>query len=76
MRGHGFRDEPQIHELLDLSDRVREMIWPKSRRRRFAARQGRRHALPARVGAGQSAAGDDHLKEINKVTFIEAMRKE
>ena len=70
--GTGFRGRTAIHELLDLSERIREMILnkrPTSELKR--AREGRRHDLPARIGDRQGAAGISTLKEINKVTFIE-----
>ena len=71
--GTGFRGRTAIHELLDLSDRIREMILekkPTSEIRKRRSEEGMQ--LPARVGAGQSSRGLTTLKEINKVTFIEA----
>jgi type IV pilus assembly protein PilB len=69
--GTGFRGRTAIHELLDLSDRIREMIIekrPTSEIKRAAHDEGmtflRDHAL-AKVFAGTTT-----LKEINKVTFI------
>ena len=73
--GTGFRGRTAIHELLDLSDRIREMILDQEADFGDPAGRARgRHDVPARIGAGQSAAGITTLKEINKVTFIEAMR--
>ena len=73
--GTGFRGRTAIHELLDLSDRIREMILAKKPTSEIRARCPRRgHALPARIGARQGQAGMTTLKEINKVTFIENMR--
>jgi len=70
--GTGFRGRTAIHELLDLSDRIREMIIekkPTSEIKRAAHDEGmaflRQHAL-SKVFAGITT-----LKEINKVTFIE-----
>ncbi len=73
--GTGFRGRTAIHELLDLSDRVREMILakkPSSEIRRAAREEGMhflRESALMRVKNGITT-----LKEINKVTFIEAMR--
>ena len=73
--GTGFRGRTAIHELLDLSDRIREMILakkPTSEIRRAAREEGMRFLRESaldRVRAGMTT-----LKEINKVTFIEAMR--
>jgi type IV pilus assembly protein PilB len=70
--GTGYRGRTAIHELLDLSDHIREMIIerrPTSEIKRAAHDEGmsflREHAL-AKVFAGITT-----LKEINKVTFIE-----
>jgi type IV pilus assembly protein PilB len=70
--GTGYRGRTAIHELLDLSDRIREMIIerrPTSEIKRAAHEEGmtflRDHAL-SKVFAGTTT-----LKEINKVTFIE-----
>ena len=68
----GFRGRTAIHELLDLSERIREMILdkrPASEIKRAAGAEGmtflRESALEkARIGVTT-------LKEINKVTFIE-----
>ena len=73
--GTGFRGRTAIHELLDLSDRIREMILakkPTSEIRRAAREEGMtflRESALDKVRAGVTT-----LKEINKVTFIEAMR--
>ena len=51
--GTGFRGRTAIHELLDLSDRIREMILAQEADVGNPARRARRgHAFPARVGAG------------------------
>jgi type IV pilus assembly protein PilB len=70
--GTGFRGRSAIHELLDLSERIREMILnrrPASEIRRAAREEGmtflRESALEKARG------GVTTLKEINKVTFIE-----
>jgi type IV pilus assembly protein PilB len=73
--GTTFRGRTAIHELLDLSDRVREMILarrPSSEIRRAAREEGMnflRESALEKVKAGITT-----LKEINKVTFIETMR--
>src|SRR6204780_4515184 len=73
--GTGFRGRTAIHELLDLSDGIREMILdkrPTSEIRRAAREEGMRflrESALAKVRLGLTT-----LKEINKVTFIEAMR--
>jgi type IV pilus assembly protein PilB len=70
--GSGFRGRTAIHELLDLSDHIREMIIerrPTSEIKRAAHDEGMtflRESALAKVFAGITT-----LKEINKVTFIE-----
>ncbi len=70
--GTGFRGRTAIHELLDLSERIREMILakrPTSEIKRVAREEGMiflREAALAKVKKGVTT-----LKEINKVTFIE-----
>ncbi len=70
--GTGFRGRTAIHELLDLTERIREMILerrPTSEIRRVAREEGmtflRASALD-RVREGITT-----LREANKVTFIE-----
>src|SRR5690349_18500317 len=73
--GTGFRGRTAIHELLDLSDRIREMILakkPTSEIRRAAREEGMRFLRESALD--KVRAGVSTLKEINKVTFIEAMR--
>src|ERR1700749_3494563 len=73
--GTGFRGRTAIHELLDLSDRIREMILakrPTSEIGRAARDKGMaflRDSALERVRAGVTT-----LREINKVTFIETGR--
>jgi type IV pilus assembly protein PilB len=73
--GTGYRGRTAIHEILDLSDRVREMILakkPSSEIRKLAKEEGMhflRESALMRVRAGVTT-----LKEINKVTFIETTR--
>jgi type IV pilus assembly protein PilB len=73
--GTGFKGRTAIHELLDLSDRIREMILsrrPSSEIRKAAHEEGMqflRESALAKVRAGITT-----LKEINKVTFIETSR--
>jgi len=70
--GTGFRGRTAITELLDLSERIREMILdkrPTSEIRRMAREEGMtflRECAVERVRSGVTT-----LKEINKVTFIE-----
>src|SRR5438477_5660745 len=73
--GTGFRGRTAIHELLDLSDRIREMILgkkPTSEIRRAAREGGMRFLRESALD--KVRLGMTTLKEINKVTFIEAMR--
>jgi type IV pilus assembly protein PilB len=73
--GTGFRGRTAIQELLELSDRVREMILgkrPSSEIRRAAKEEGMRFLRESAIA--KVKAGVTTLKEINKVTFIEAMR--
>jgi type IV pilus assembly protein PilB len=73
--GTGFRGRSAIHELLELTDNVREMILakrPSSEVRRAAREEGMhflRESALDRVKRGLTT-----LKEINKVTFIETTR--
>jgi type IV pilus assembly protein PilB len=70
--GTGFRGRSAIHELLDLSERIREMILerrPTSEIKRAARDEGMtflRHSALDRVREGVTT-----LREANKVTFIE-----
>jgi type II secretory ATPase GspE/PulE/Tfp pilus assembly ATPase PilB-like protein len=73
--GAGFRGRTAIHELLDLTDRIREMILakkPTSEIRRAAREEGMRFLRESALD--KVRLGLTTLKEINKVTFIEAMR--
>src|SRR6266550_2874481 len=73
--GTGFRGRSAIHELLDLSDRIREMILakkPTSEIRRAAREEGMRFLRESALD--KIRLGLTTLKEINKVTFIESMR--
>jgi type IV pilus assembly protein PilB len=73
--GTGYRGRTAIHELLDLTDPIREMILekkPSSEVRKLAAAEGMqflRESALDRVRRGLTT-----MKEINKVTFIEANR--
>ena len=70
--GTGFRGRTAIHELLDLSEKIREMILdkrPASEIKRLCREEGMtflRESAIEKVRFGIST-----LKEINKVTFIE-----
>ncbi|HEX6503919.1 MAG TPA: GspE/PulE family protein [Terriglobales bacterium] len=73
--GTGYRGRTAIHELLDLSDRIREMILarkPTSEIRRAAREEGMRFLRESALD--RVRAGITTLKEINKVTFIETGR--
>ncbi|MBV8051702.1 MAG: type II/IV secretion system protein [Acidobacteriaceae bacterium] len=73
--GTGFRGRTAIHELLDLSDRIREMILlkkPTSEIRRAAREEGMRFLRESALD--RVRMGLTTLKEINKVTFIESNR--
>ncbi|MCP3979542.1 MAG: type II/IV secretion system protein [bacterium] len=70
--GTGYRGRTAIAELLDMSDRIREMVLrrrPGSEIRRAAREEGMtvlREAALAKAFLGKST-----LYEINKVTFVE-----
>jgi type IV pilus assembly protein PilB len=70
--GTGFRGRTAIHELLDLTEKIREMILerrPSSEIKRHAREDGMtflRHSALDRVRQGITT-----LREANKVTFIE-----
>src|SRR6201993_257088 len=73
--GTGFRGRTAIHELLDLTDRIREMILakkPTSEIRRAAREEGMRFLRESALD--KVRLGLTTLKEINKITFIETMR--
>ena len=70
--GTGFRGRSAIHELLDLTDRIREMILdrrPTSEIKRLARDEGMTFLRDSAVANMRS--GITTLREINKVTFIE-----
>ncbi len=70
--GTGFRGRTAIHELLDLTERIREMILsrrPSSEIRRAAREEGMTFLRESALG--KVRLGTTTLKEINKVTFIE-----
>jgi type IV pilus assembly protein PilB len=73
--GTGYKGRTAIHELLDLTDRIREMILekkPTSEVRRAAREEGMRFLRESALD--KVKAGVTTLKEINKVTFIETTR--
>ncbi len=73
--GTGYHGRTAIHELLELSDPIREMILarkPTSEIRRQARDEGMRFLRQSALD--KVRAGISTLKEINKVTFIEATR--
>jgi len=70
--GTGYRGRTAIHELLDLSDKIREMILdkrPTSEIKRLAREEGMTFLRESAVNKVRK--GVSTLKEINKVTFIE-----
>jgi type IV pilus assembly protein PilB len=70
--GSGFRGRTAICELLDLSDRIREMIIerrPTSEIKRAAKEEGMQFLRES--GLSRVRAGITTLREINKVTFID-----
>ena len=70
--GTGFRGRTAIHELLDLSDKIRELILdrrPASEIKRLAREEGMTFLRESAVE--KVRAGITTLREINKVTFIE-----
>ncbi|HXE74150.1 MAG TPA: GspE/PulE family protein [Candidatus Xenobia bacterium] len=72
--GTGFRGRTAICELLDLSDRIREMIVdrkPTSEIKRAAREEGM--VFLREMGLEKVRAGHTTLRELNKVTFIETI---
>src|SRR5262249_32334246 len=70
--GTGYRGRSAIHELLDLSDRIRELILekrPTSEIKRIARDEGMTFLRESAIDKVRK--GISTLKEINKVTFIE-----
>ncbi|MCC6363873.1 MAG: type II/IV secretion system protein [Bryobacterales bacterium] len=70
--GTGYRGRTAIHELLDLSERIREMILerrPGSEVKRAAREEGMRFLRESALEKVRD--GVTTLKEVNKVTFIE-----
>src|ERR1700689_1249213 len=73
--GTGYRGRTAIHELLELNDPIREIILekkPSSEVRKLAQAQGMQFLRESAVD--RASRGLTTLKEINKVTFIEAFR--
>jgi len=70
--GTGFRGRTAIHELLDLTERIRDMILekrPTSEIKRAAREDGMTFLRESAILKMKKASTT--LKEINKVTFIE-----
>jgi type II secretory ATPase GspE/PulE/Tfp pilus assembly ATPase PilB-like protein len=70
--GSGFRGRSAITELLDLSDRIREMIIdrrPTSEIKRVAREEGMTFLRDS--GLKKIRTGSTTLREINKVTFLD-----
>ena len=70
--GTGFRGRTAIHELLDLTERIREMILdkrPTSEIKRVSRDEGMTFLRESAIL--KMKTGTTTLKEINKVTFIE-----
>ena len=73
--GTGFRGRSAIHELLELDDEIREMLLskrPSSEIRKKAKAKGMHFLRDSAIERVRD--GITTLKEINKVTFIEAGR--
>jgi type II secretory ATPase GspE/PulE/Tfp pilus assembly ATPase PilB-like protein len=73
--GTGYKGRTAIHELLDLTDRIRELILekkPTSEVRKAAREEGMRFLRESALNKVRQ--GMTTLKEINKVTFIETSR--
>ncbi len=71
----GYRGRTAIHELLDMSDAIREMIIerrPGSEIRRQAEKEGLTSLRESAVK--KVFAGSTTLHEINRVTFVEEVR--
>jgi type IV pilus assembly protein PilB len=70
--GTGYHGRTAICELMDLTDRIREMIVdrrPTSEIKRIAREEGM--ATLRESGLAKVRAGVTTIKEINKVTFVE-----
>jgi type IV pilus assembly protein PilB len=70
--GTGYKGRMAICELLDLSDRIREMILarkPTTEIKKVAREEGMRFLRESAVE--RVMTGDTTLREINKVTFVE-----
>jgi type IV pilus assembly protein PilB len=70
--GTGYKGRTAICELLDLSDRIREMILekrPTSEIKKMAREEGMRFLRESAVE--RVLEGTTTLREINKVTFVE-----
>ena len=74
--GTGYRGRTAIHELLDLTDPIRELILAKkpTSEGAQARRSGRGTGFLRESALERVRRGVTTLKEINKVTFIEASR--
>ncbi|MBV9073672.1 MAG: type II/IV secretion system protein [Acidobacteria bacterium] len=73
--GTGYKGRTAIHELLDLTDRIRELILekkPTSEVRKAAREEGMRFLRESALA--KVRANVTTLREINKVTFIETSR--
>jgi type IV pilus assembly protein PilB len=70
--GTGFRGRTAIHELLDLTEQIRELILekrPSAEIKRVAGEEGMRFLRESALE--KVKLGVTTLREINKVTFIE-----
>ena len=70
--GTGFRGRTAIHELLDMSDTIRELILekrPSSEISKAAKAEGMRTLRESALE--RVATGVTTLREIDKVTFID-----
>jgi len=70
--GTGYKGRMAICELLDLTDRIREMILdkrPASEIRKAAREEGMRFLRESAIE--RVMEGSTTLREVNKVTFVE-----
>jgi type II secretory ATPase GspE/PulE/Tfp pilus assembly ATPase PilB-like protein len=72
--GTGYKGRQAISELLDLSDRVRELILArKSSAEIKRAAQEEGMVFLRECAVGKAVSGQTTLHEINKVTFVEVL---
>ena len=70
--GTGFRGRSAIHELLDLSEKIRELILEKRPAQEIKRQAKEEGMMFLRESALEKVRlGVTTMREINKVTFIE-----